>query len=105
MEAVHPKRDLPLKVKWRWSGEIDRFSTRSTLFTPNTELKGMALVEVNRGCPRGCRFCAACFVYHPFRSRSLPVLDSLSKEGLSEEHRIGLTGTAVSDYPHLIPFC
>jgi radical SAM superfamily enzyme YgiQ (UPF0313 family) len=29
----------------------------------------------------------------------------LSKEGLSEERRIGLTGTAVSDYPHLVPLC
>jgi radical SAM superfamily enzyme YgiQ (UPF0313 family) len=63
------------------------------------------LVEVNRGCPRGCRFCAACFVYYPFRSRSLSVLESLAKEGLAEEHRIGLTGTAVSDYPYLLPLC
>jgi len=103
--AMDPKPGLPPKVKRRWIREIDRFPTRSTLFTPDTELRRMALVEVNRGCPRGCRFCAACFVYHPFRSRSLPVLESLSKEGLSEEHRIGLTGTAVSDYPHLIPLC
>ena len=105
IEAMDPKPGFPSKVKRRWIREIDRFSTRSTLFTPNTELRGMALVEVNRGCPRGCRFCAACFVYHPFRSRSLPVLESLSKEALSEEHRIGLTGTAVSDYPHLVPLC
>jgi radical SAM family uncharacterized protein len=103
--AMDPKPGFPSKVKRRWIREIDRFPTRSTLFTPDTELRRMALVEVNRGCPRGCRFCAACFVYHPFRSRSLPVLESLSKEGLSEEHRIGLTGTAVSDHPHLIPLC
>jgi radical SAM family uncharacterized protein len=103
--AMDPKPGLPPKIKRRWIREIDRFPTRSILFTPDTELRRMALVEVNRGCPRGCRFCAACFVYHPFRSRSLPVLESLSKEGLSEEHRIGLTGTAVSDYPHLIPLC
>ncbi len=105
IEAMDPQPGFPPKVKRRWVREIDRFSTRSTLFTPDTELRRMALVEVNRGCPRGCRFCAACFVYHPFRSRSLPVLESLSKEGLSEEHRIGLTGTAVSDYPHLVPLC
>ena len=65
----------------------------------------MALVEVNRGCPRGCRFCAACFVYHPFRNRSLSLLESISKEALLKEHRIGLTGTAVSDHPHLLPLC
>jgi len=105
IDAMDPDPGFPPKVKRRWIREIDRFSTRSTLFTPDTEFKEMALVEVNRGCPRGCRFCAACFLYHPFRSRSLSVLESLSKEGLVEEHRIGLTGTAVSDYPHLLPLC
>jgi radical SAM family uncharacterized protein len=105
IEAMNPEPGFPRQVKRRWVREIDRFRTRSSLFTPNTEFKEMALVEVNRGCPRGCRFCAACFVYHPFRSRSLPTLESLAKEGLAEEHRIGLAGTAVSDYPHLLPLC
>ena len=105
IEAMGPKPGYPPKVKRRWIGEVDRFLTRSTLFTPDTEFKGTALVEVNRGCPRGCRFCAACFVYHPYRSRSLSALESVSKEGLARERRIGLTGTAVSDYPHLVPLC
>jgi radical SAM family uncharacterized protein len=105
IEAMNPEPGFPRQVKRRWVREIDRFRTRSSLFTPDTEFKEMALVEVNRGCPRGCRFCAACFVYHPFRSRSLPTLESLAKEGLVEEHRIGLAGTAVSDYPHLLPLC
>ena len=105
IKAMDPEPGFPPRIKRRWVREIDRFATRSTLFTPDTEFKEMALVEVNRGCPRGCRFCAACFVYHPFRSRSLSVLESLAKEGLAEEHRIGLTGTAVSDYPYLLPLC
>jgi len=83
--------------------KLDRFPAQSTLFTPDTEFKEMALVEVNRGCPRGCRFCAACFVYHPFRNRSLPLLESVSREALLKEHRIGLTGTAVSDHPNSSP--
>jgi len=105
IEAMNPDPGFPQYIKRRWVKEIDRFPTHSTLFTPETELKEMALVEVNRGCPRGCRFCAACFVYHPFRNRSLSLLESLSKEGLTKEHRVGLTGTAVSDYPHLLPLC
>ncbi len=105
IEAMNPETGFPRRVKRRWVKEIDRFPTLSVLFSRETEFKEMALVEVNRGCPRGCRFCAACFVYHPFRNRSLSLLETLSKEGLTQEHRIGLTGTAVSDYPHLLPLC
>mgnify|MGYP005839375383 CR=1 FL=1 len=105
IEAMNPDPGIPGKVRRRWVSDLDRFPTQSTLFTPDTEFKEMALVEVNRGCPRGCRFCAACFVYHPFRNRSLPSLESISRDALSKEHRIGLTGTAVSDHPRLLPFC
>jgi radical SAM family uncharacterized protein len=105
IEAMDPEPGFPRKVKRRWVPKLDQFPTRSTLFTPDTEFKEMALVEVNRGCPRGCRFCAACYVYHPFRNRSLSFLESISKEALLKERRIGLTGTAVSDHPQLVPLC
>jgi radical SAM family uncharacterized protein len=105
IEAMNPEPGFPRKVKRRWVPKLDQFPTQSTLFTPDTEFKEMALVEMNRGCPRGCRFCAACFVYHPFRNRSLSLLESISKEALLKEHRIGLTGAAVSDHPQLLPLC
>jgi radical SAM superfamily enzyme YgiQ (UPF0313 family) len=33
------------------------------------------------------------------------LLESVSDDALQKEHRIGLTGTAVSDYPNLLPLC
>jgi len=105
IKAMNSEPGFPQRVKRRWVPKLDRFPTRSTLFTPDMEFKEMALVEMNRGCPRECRFCAACFVYHPFRNRSLSLLASISKEALLKEHRIGLTGTAVSDHPQLLPLC
>lgn len=105
IETVDSEAGLPRKVKRRWISRIDRFPTQSGLFTQDTEFKEMAVVEVNRGCPRGCRFCAACFVYHPFRNRSLSLLESLLREALLKEERIGLAGTAISDYPHLLTLC
>ncbi len=105
IKEVDPEPGMPPKIKRRWISKIDRFPTQSSLFTRDTEFKEMALVEVNRGCPRGCRFCAACFVYHPFRNRSLSLLESLSREALLKEERIGLSGTAISDYPHLVALC
>ncbi|RPJ01608.1 MAG: radical SAM protein, partial [Deltaproteobacteria bacterium] len=105
IESMEPEPGFPRQVKRRWVKDLDRCPTHSTLFTPDTELKGMALVEVNRGCPRGCRFCAACFVYHPFRSRSYSLLEASAREALARESRIGLAGTAVSDYRDLLPLC
>ena len=103
--AVNPEMGFPRQARRRWVPKLDQFPTQSTLFTPEMEFREMALVEINRGCPRGCRFCAACFVYHPFRNRSLSFLESISREALLKEHRIGLTGAAVSDHPQLLPLC
>jgi len=105
IDRMAPEQGFSPRVERRWVKELDRFPAQSTVFTPDTEFKEMALVEVNRGCPRGCRFCAACFIYFPFRNRSLSFLEALSEEGLKEEARIGLTGTAVSDYPQLLTLC
>jgi len=105
VRAFEPEAGQKRTVKRRWVLKLDQFPTQSNLFTRDTEFKEMALVEVNRGCPRGCRFCAACFVYHPFRNRSLSFLESLSLSGLLNEGRIGLAGTAISDYPHLLTLC
>lgn len=105
IDAMLPEPGFPRTIKRRWISEVDRFRTHSILFTPETEFSEMALIEINRGCPRGCRFCAASYVYHPFRNRSLSLLKTLSQEALLKSGRIGLTGTAVSDYPHLLPLC
>ena len=105
IETMVPEVGFPPQVKRRWVQDVDSIPAQSVLFTADTEFKDMALVEVNRGCPRGCRFCGACFVYYPFRNRSLPVLESLSVEALTKEPRIGLAGTAVSDYGQLLPLC
>lgn len=41
------------------------------------------LLEVSRGCSRGCRFCMECFVYRPRRERSLNAIAGILEEGLS----------------------
>ena len=60
----------------------------------------MALLEVGKGCGRGCRFCLEGQVYRPVRHRSLDALRAtvaaLARQG---ETRVGLVGACVSDYP------
>src|SRR5207249_11665014 len=65
----------------------------------------MALLEVGKGCGRGCRFCLEGEIYRPVRHRSVESLrDSIAKiaaEGKGDGRRIGLVGACVSDYPWL----
>lgn len=64
----------------------------SQLLTPNTEFSSLYLAELGRGCSRGCRFCAAGFVYRPPRLwRSEAIIKALKHmpEGCS---RVGLLG-------------
>ena len=65
----------------------------------------MFLVETGRGCSRGCRFCAAGFVYRPPRERDLSDLWTQVEPGVMAKRKIGLVGAAVSDHPAIRDLC
>lgn len=73
----------------------------SFIVTPETEFKGTFLIEAERGCPRGCRFCAAGFLYLPPRWRSAESVKDAVSRGLAATGKVGLVGTAVSEYPDI----
>lgn len=91
----------PPRVRRRWLQDLDASDSRSFVFTEQTEFGDMALTEVSRGCSRGCRFCAAGFLFLPPRERSLASLRRQVDAGLCERTRQGLVGAAVSDYPEI----
>jgi len=65
----------------------------------------MHLAEVNRGCGRRCRFCAAGHLYHPFRSWPLEEIIAEVERHAHPGDRIGLVGAALSDYNRLDQLC
>jgi radical SAM superfamily enzyme YgiQ (UPF0313 family) len=97
---VKPRGAAPAVVVKRRLREVDRFETISLVRTPNAEYGHMALVEVGKGCGRGCRFCLEGQVYRPVRHRTVEALgETVKRIAADGGTRIGLVGACVSDYP------
>ncbi len=95
----------PARVERVWSADLARDGAVSEILSPQSEFADMYLMEVSRGCPRGCRFCAAGFIYLPYRQRPLETLTAEVAKGLKVRGKIGLVGAAVSDYRGIGELC
>ncbi|MFP4110561.1 MAG: radical SAM protein [Desulfonatronovibrio sp.] len=74
----------------------------SSFVSASSVFRDSFLVEINRGCPYGCRFCAAGFIYRPPRQSSLSNIKQLVQD--ASPRKVGLVGTALTDWPDLKPF-
>ena len=65
------------------------------------------VLEIQRGCTRGCRFCQAGMIYRPLRERSLSMLEKLASTGIkgTGNDEISLSSLSSSDYSHLPELC
>src|SRR5256712_236081 len=90
----------PAIVTKRRLRNVNAFETVDAVKTPHAEYGHMALLEVGKGCGRGCRFCLEGQVYRPVRHRSVDALrETVARVAASGEKRVGLVGACVSDYP------
>jgi radical SAM superfamily enzyme YgiQ (UPF0313 family) len=94
-------RITPEKLVTRqWARDLDYFAVHSIVLTRDTELKDMYLIEIERGCAHGCRFCLVNNTFSPMRFRSLDKLLEQARTGLLYRKRMGLVGPAVTDHKY-----
>ena len=96
--------DIPKKIKKRIIADLDKVSYPEKLVMPYIEtVHDRIVLEVYRGCIRGCRFCQAGMVYRPIREKSPETLCKLAKclyENTGYEE-ISLISLSISDYSEL----
>ena len=97
-EGLNRTADVSERVRRLYAADLDKAPSRNFIKAPDSEFGNMALTEVSRGCSRGCRFCAAGFVYLPPRERKIDNLTEQIKAGLVDSERVGLVAAAVADY-------
>ncbi len=108
IKAITAHDGAPEKVTKRIVQNFDKSYFPTDTIVPSTEIvHDRVVLEVFRGCIRGCRFCQAGYAYRPVRPRSAETLikqgiESLEKSGYEEAT---LSSLSTSDYKQLMPLC
>ena len=98
----------PEKVRKRVVENMDGAYFPVKTIIPSTEIvHDRVMLELFRGCIRGCRFCQAGYVYRPVRSRSPELLAQYGKAACEDSgyQEMTLSSLSSTDYPCLLELC
>lgn len=105
IKQVRPVKDgVPAKVQKRIVTDLDKTYFPETMVVPYMDIvHDRIMLEVFRGCTRGCRFCQAGMIYRPVRERSVDRLLNLAEMLVKNTgyEEISLSSLSTGDYSEL----
>ncbi len=100
LSEMRPADGVPAKIKKNIAGAMP-VAGHSKILTPETEFSNIHLVELGRGCSRGCRFCAAGYVYRPPRQWEPEAIIAGIEARPDVSKRVGLLGMEMAKLANL----
>lgn len=92
------------RVAKRIVKDLDHADYPESLVVPYVEIvHDRIMLEIMRGCTRGCRFCQAGMLYRPVRERSVDTLCALAEKLVDATgyEEMSLSSLSTGDYSHL----
>lgn len=97
------KKTLPVKVQYLEN--LQTITSCTTVLTADTVFKETFLIETLKGCPHGCRFCSAGFIYRPPRIYPKKNIFAAIDQAAKMTDKIGFVSSAIADHPDIMAIC